>query len=280
MSFFEESVLLGRRAVLGSRADESMALTPYLALVSAPPGAAPSAPLEAAFRVATYNVHRWVGGPGRARYAPERVAAVLDEIDADVIALQEVLRPWGGDDPLLEIASAFGLHVAFVVSRHHRRGELGNAILSRWPLTSVLTLDLSANALERRTALAAELHGHRHSVAVVATHLAIMDAARHRQVETLLAHPQLQGPVVLLGDLNAWRTCRGTRSLDRAFRGASHARREWPPSFPATRPLLALDRIYTRGATLRDIHAHDTNTSRRASDHLPVIANVELDAPR
>jgi endonuclease/exonuclease/phosphatase family metal-dependent hydrolase len=75
--------------------------------------------------------------------------------------------------------------------------------------------------------------------------------------------------------MNAWRSCRATRSLEDNLR--AHHNESWPPSFPAARPVLALDRIYARGGTVRDIHTHDTPAARRASDHLPVIATLTLD---
>lgn len=227
--------------------------------------------------VATYNVHRWSGVPGGARFVPELAAAVIDEIEADVIALQEVLVPEGRPDPLIQIAGTLGMHVAFTVARQHRRGALGNAILSRWPLKSVFALDLSMNRIERRTAVAAELLGSERSVAIVATHLALIDHSRHRQVEALLDHPRLQGPVVLLGDLNSWRACAGTRRLERAFLPPEHHNRSWPASFPSARPVFALDRIYGRGARIVGLRSHTSRASRRGSDHLPVLATVQLD---
>jgi endonuclease/exonuclease/phosphatase family metal-dependent hydrolase len=110
---------------------------------------------------------------------------------------------------------------------------------------------------------------------IVATHLALADRTRHRQVRSLLDHPRLQsGPTLLLGDLNAWRNCKATRALDEEL-GAPRGV-EWPPSFPAARPVLALDRIYTRGARILDIATHASPAARRASDHLPVLARISL----
>jgi endonuclease/exonuclease/phosphatase family metal-dependent hydrolase len=40
------------------------------------------------FRAATYNIHKCRGMDWRVR--PDRIAAVLEEMDADIIALQEV----------------------------------------------------------------------------------------------------------------------------------------------------------------------------------------------
>ena len=248
---------------------------PYLALVRAPSVATESQPQAAEFTVATYNVHRWSGLAGRTRFAPERATSVIAEVDADVIGLQEVLRPFSSTDPLVHIADQLHLHVAFVVTRVHKYGELGNAILSRWPITSVFTLDLSFGRLERRAAIATEFHGEAGSITIVATHLALVDRSRDRQVRLLLEHSRIQGTVVLLGDLNAWRKCKATKALEREL-PAEHHNLAWPPSFPSARPLLALDRIYARGAKVLEIRSHASPEASRASDHLPLVARIGL----
>ena len=267
-----------RRANAERRRERRAALdaaVPYLALVRAPsdPGPVPEK-LPRHIRVGTYNVHRWSGVNGRRSPDAARAGFVISELSTDVLALQEVLRPFEGEDPLLAIADALHLHLAFVATRVHRRGELGNAILSRWPITSVFALDLSFSRLERRSAVAVRFQFGERPLSVVATHLALVDRTRHRQVRSLLDHPQLQGPVVLLGDLNAWRRSRATRDLDQAL--GAHDNRAWPASFPSARPMLALDRIYARGARVESIGAHQSAAARRASDHLPVLASLDL----
>lgn len=226
--------------------------------------------------VATYNIHRWTGFSGGKRMAPELAFAVLDELDVDIIALQEVLRPFDGPDPLTQLAARLGYHMAFATTRIHRRGELGNALLSRWPIDAVYAIDLNVGRLEQRSALAAHFEGE-HPLSVVATHLALVDRTRRRQVRSLLGHPRLQGPTLLLGDMNAWRRCHASRQLDDAFTDLHH-NRSWPPTYPANRPVLALDRIYARGANVSDVHAHASNATRRGSDHLPIIARVEIES--
>ena len=232
-------------------------------------------PESGAFRVATYNVHRWSGLAGGNRYRPELAADVIREMDADVVGLQEVLRPNGPSDPLMEIAEEGGFNLAFVCTRYHRRGDLGNAILSRWPIASVFAMNLSFGRLEQRSALAAVLETNGHEIAVVATHLALLDLTRRRQVQSLLRHPRLEDTVVLLGDMNAWRQCSATRQLDRELTSL-HNNNEWPPSFPVQRPVLALDRIYARGASVENLTTFDSPGARRASDHLPVLAQVRV----
>jgi endonuclease/exonuclease/phosphatase family metal-dependent hydrolase len=230
--------------------------------------------------VATYNVHRWTGFSGRAAPDPARAGFVISELGADVMALQEVLRPFDVEDPLVQLADALGLHLAFAVTRIHRRGELGNAILSRWPIAGVSILDLSYSRMERRVAVVAAFDGLSEvpgeGLNVVATHLGLVDRTRERQVASLLRQSQLRaGASVLLGDMNAWRKCKATRALEDGL-DEQHHNQNWPASFPAARPMLALDRIYTRGAKILDLRSHDSPAARRASDHLPVVARIEL----
>ena len=132
---------------------------PYLAAVRPPAVPGPVPVFDDCFEIATYNVHRWSGVAGGRRWVPELASEVIGELDTDVIALQEVLRPLGSDDPIERIADELQLHLAFVSTRSHRRGALGNAILSRWPMTGVFTLDLSHGRLERRSAIAAQFRG-------------------------------------------------------------------------------------------------------------------------
>jgi endonuclease/exonuclease/phosphatase family metal-dependent hydrolase len=254
---------------------------PYLAGGWAPTTPHDGAALGTQVRVVTYNVHRWTGVRGGRAFRPERALGVLDRLGADVIALQEVLVPHEQPGLLAEIADRMGFYVAFAASREHRAGLLGNALLARRPFASVLALNLSFGRLDQRSALAVEIATGRDDVprvAVVATHLSLVDRTRRRQVQALLDYPQRNTPVVLLGDMNAWRRCRATRDLDAAF-AAEDARHNgvFPPTYPAPAPMLALDRVYVRGARLATVQAADGLEARRASDHLPIVATVALE---
>jgi endonuclease/exonuclease/phosphatase family metal-dependent hydrolase len=258
------------------RREALAAAIPYLAVVKAPSLPRPHKRMGRTLKAATYNVHRWSGLNGASAPDAARAGFVISELDADVIALQEVLRPFDEADPLERLADALHLHVAFVATRVHRRGEIGNAILSRWPITSVFTLDLSFSRVERRSAVAAQFQSEAGPLSVVATHLALVDRTRRLQVDSILGHPQLQGTVVLMGDMNAWRRCKATRTLERELAGEGEGEIDWPRSFPAARPILALDRMYARGATIEQVSAHDSAAARWASDHLPVVARLKL----
>jgi endonuclease/exonuclease/phosphatase family metal-dependent hydrolase len=249
--------------------------TPHLCLLRAPSVATPTQPSGPDITVATYNVHRWTGLNGRGPCDPARAAFVISELNADVLGLQEVMRPHGGDDPLVALADAMGLHVAFAATRVHKRGEIGNAILSRWPIAVVSMLDLSFSRMERRVAVSARLRFDSVSLDIVTTHLSLGDRTRHRQVLALLDHPDLRTtPTLLLGDMNAWRQCKATRALNEELR--NHHNFRWPASFPAAAPVFSLDRVYARGVRILELRAHLTRAAQRASDHLPVIARVRL----
>ncbi|MEM1269094.1 MAG: endonuclease/exonuclease/phosphatase family protein [Bacteroidota bacterium] len=225
-------------------------------------------------RIVSYNVHRWSGVAGGNRYRPELASRVIEELDADVLGLQEVLVPFDQPDPVLQLAQDLDLHLVRVATRAHRRGALCNAILSRYPVSRTQMIDLTLTRVEKRSAILVRL-ADPVGVEVVSTHLAIVDRTRRRQVQTLLGHSGLQGPVVVLGDMNAWRQCKATRELDREFID-DHNNANWPATFPSRRPLLALDRIYARGADVLRVNAVDTPAARLGSDHLPVVAEVAV----
>jgi endonuclease/exonuclease/phosphatase family metal-dependent hydrolase len=74
--------------------------------------------------------------------------------------------------------------------------------------------------------------------------------------------------------VNSWRRSKATKALDAAL--GAHGNRRWPASFPSARPILALDRIYSRGAQIETLDVYRSPETRRASDHLPVIAELKL----
>jgi endonuclease/exonuclease/phosphatase family metal-dependent hydrolase len=277
-------ITVARARDIGSQARERVnaslepEVEPHLCFVASPRRPIPQIIMSDFVRVATYNVHRWQGVNGRNKPDVARAGFVISELDADVIALQEVLRPFEseGDDPLGLLCEELNLHLAFAVTRRHRRGQLGNAILSRFPITAISVIDISHSRIERRGALAAHVGHAGMGLGIVATHLSLVDRTRHRQVQTLLEHPQMNaGPSILMGDMNAWRNCKGSQALDESL--GLHHNLNWPASFPAGRPMVALDRIYVRSAEVVSIRQHDTPAARKASDHLPVVAEVVVE---
>ncbi|RQS12309.1 endonuclease [Burkholderia sp. Bp9002] len=224
-------------------------------------------------RIATYNIRGGFGIWHAA--AAERIAAVLDELDADVIALQEV--PLGGArgaDVLAHLRAATGLHAVAGPTIDTPERRYGNAVLSRWPIRAARMLDLSFRRREPRGALDADIDCGAGLLRVVATHLGLSAAERSAQVEILLASFDTGAmPVILLGDINEWFIHgRALRALVTRFRRAPS-----PRTFPTLYPLFALDRIWIHpGEWLLDVAVHRSARARRASDHYPLVARMRM----
>jgi phospholipase D1/2 len=225
-------------------------------------------------RVATYNVHRAIGSDGRTD--PGRILGVLREIDADVYALQEVEAHDDGADMLAWLAAELGYHAIPGTTLKRRDGHFGNGVLTRCGVRGKRITDLSWRGREPRGAIAVDVAcDGGHILRVVATHLGLRPAERREQVQQLL-HLFRERPddhSVLLGDLNEWFLWgRPLRRLHRFFK-------ETPSlaTFPAALPVLALDRVWAHPrAMLSLLSVHKTPLARKASDHLPLVATLEL----
>jgi endonuclease/exonuclease/phosphatase family metal-dependent hydrolase len=224
--------------------------------------------------VASYNIHRCVGTDGCRD--PRRIADVLQELKADVVALQEV-DSWPGDDgesvQMEFLAYTAGLHAISGPTVERRDGHYGNALLTRLPVLDVRKLDLTVFRREPRGALDVELDAGGKKLRVIATHLGLMPSERRYQVQKILelVDEGDQQLTVLLGDINEWLILgRPLRWLHARFgRGVSGR------SYPAYFPLLSLDRVWVKPTrALVGFRVHTTPLSRRASDHLPVVAEI------
>ena len=98
-------------------------VSPYLAELIARPHVSPSAPIGEAFRMASYNVHRWAGVRGGKQYEPERAVAVIDEIGADVLALQAFVT--GADADITTLETEMDTAQADIVALQAASGGLG-----------------------------------------------------------------------------------------------------------------------------------------------------------
>jgi endonuclease/exonuclease/phosphatase family metal-dependent hydrolase len=233
-----------------------------------------SVPPPALLRAATYNVHSHIGRDGRRD--PARVSGVIDELDADVVALQEFTYPV---DVALETRTPVVLTLeryecALGPARQTDTHCFGNAILSRHGFVEVHRIDLSIARREPRAALAATIEIRGEPVHVLAAHLGLRVPERRFQVRQILDYLDSvkHSKLVVLGDFNDWMPGRTVADvLDQRL-----GRLPRPRSFPASRPLFALDRIWVQPKdALRRIFAHKTPTARMASDHVPVVAELD-----
>ena len=224
--------------------------------------------------LATWNIHRCIGRASQK--SPERCAAVLREIDAEVIALQEVdSRPGHELDVLTYLAREAGARAIAGSTMIEQDAHYGNALLTRLPVRAVRRHDLSVSGREPRGALDLDLDLDGSRLQMIATHLGLRPAERREQVRRLLPlfDTREHDLVVLTGDLNEWFLWgRPLRMLHRIFPHASH-RRTWP----AYAPLFALDRIWVHPHhASRRLMAHRSALTRVASDHLPLTLELEL----
>ena len=236
-------------------------------------------------RIATYNIHKCVGIDRR--YSPERIAEVLREIDADVVAMQEVLchsKSQERDHQAGYIAAELNMDYRFGENRKIKGGDYGNVILSRLPIESAENYDISIHKYEPRGCLRAEISVNGgQPLHFVNIHMGTSYFERRKQVHKLLAghvldDPNLVGRRIVAGDFNEWTSGLTTRLFKENFRsvdpkldlGSSR-------SFPGILPILHLDHVYfDKDFRLVKAYLHKTRASLIASDHLPVVAEFEV----
>ncbi len=148
----------------------------------------------------------------------------------------------------------------------------GNAVLTRYPVRAVCTLDLLFKSRKPRGTIDADIDCGNETWRVMATHLGLASSERRAQVEQVLQSFDMPAlPIILLGDLNEWFVYGCTlRRLVTHFHRASALR-----TFPTRYPLFALDRIWVYpGERLMRVDVHRTPLSRVVSDHYPLIAHI------
>jgi endonuclease/exonuclease/phosphatase family metal-dependent hydrolase len=236
-------------------------------------------------RVVTYNVHKGVGTDGQLDL--ERIAAVIRHYDADVTVLQEVMfyEPWRNKRSQAAVLHELvgRPHAAVGLNCRRHFGIYGNVTFSRWPLAVQENVDLTVPLKRPRSALRTTVDVDGALLHVFNAHLGLVRLERRLQIERLVTEIDdaagRDGPVILLGDTNDWRD----RLYPSVLQGAGFVRHKPRPrgpshgSFPSWYPVADIDRVYARGAVrLLRVFPSRLALARVASDHLPVIAEIEL----
>jgi endonuclease/exonuclease/phosphatase family metal-dependent hydrolase len=236
------------------------------------------------FRIATYNIHKGRGLDGRIRI--ERIARVLEEIEADIVALQEVVSLEGQsiqDHQARYLGDRFGYFHAIGETRKHRGGVYGNVTLSRWSFDLIRQVDLSVPDREERGVLRSDVRIGPHLLHIFNVHLGTAHRERRTQAvrlidEDLLKAIDISGARVVLGDFNEWTHGLVTRTLRAEFHLTdlrNHIRRT--RAYPSILPLLNLDHIYfDHQLTIDKALFHRNRLSLIASDHLPLVADLRI----
>lgn len=228
-------------------------------------------------RLASYNIHGWRGADGV--HDPLRIMRVVASLNADVVALQEVVSPRlaGAHCSLTEMGEALGYHVTFGETMLRSDSRYGNAVLSRWEPVEYRPYDLSCERREPRGAIDLQFEVNDLPLRIVATHLGLRFRERACQVAALtsLLNRDGKGITVLMGDFNDWLPFSRVRRKLRQLLGPCPMR----ATFPARFPFLPLDRAYVSpSSTLISVTSYRGEDAAQASDHLPLVADLVLDA--
>jgi endonuclease/exonuclease/phosphatase family metal-dependent hydrolase len=217
---------------------------------------------------------------GRTR--PDRTAAVLRAIDADVIALQEVVG-WGptSGGHAEALGAALGMGWVMAPARLLRGHQFGNAVLSRFPIAHHVHHDLSWKTCEPRNLQRVDISVGGATLHVYNVHLGTAILERRHQAERLAAivgDRHLSGPKLVLGDFNEWMRGLATTLLTSKLNSVdlrSYLKRR--RTYPGLFPLLHLDHIYYAGRVeILGVNLPRTRLSLVASDHLPLVADVRI----
>jgi endonuclease/exonuclease/phosphatase family metal-dependent hydrolase len=240
-------------------------------------------------RIVTYNVHRCLGVDGM--LSPKRIASVIASREPDIVALQEVdvgRARTGGIDQAHAIAHELDMQMHFHSVLQVMEEKYGDAILTTRPSQLVRSGMLPGRSrlrkLEPRGALWVSVDFDGTTLHVINTHLGLTRHERRVQVDALLGpgwtmHPECTDPFILLGDFNAVPQGRTYRRLSARLGDAQLALgpRRALPTFPSRLPMLRLDHIFvSRSVTVRNVEIVRTGLTRVASDHLPLVVDVEL----
>ncbi len=234
-------------------------------------------------RLMTYNVHGCMGRDGK--ISPSRIARIIARHDPAIICLQEL----DTDEKVHQaemISKKLAMTFHFFSSLEKERR--GNAILSRYPVKLVKRGPLprlkETRLLEPRGAIWVEVDIHGKTLQLLNTHLSLSSKEAFMQAEAVRGPEWLGGLqekelLVVCGDLNVEtysRVCahigEGLKNVQTSLEGHRELK-----TIPGYYPVRTLDHIFVGSAIkVKKIEVPRTELERMASDHLPLIADLEI----
>lgn len=252
-----------------------------VALLSLGTTPARSARAKKTLRVMTYNIHVGVGMDKKLDL--ERIADVIENEHVELVGLQEVdrfVKRTELRDEVLELVKLTGMEYAFAHNLDYQGGQYGVAILSRFPIQKIDHRKYeNVREAERRGMLRVEVKVDNRIVNFVTTHLDYQyQDGRNFETEQMLKFLRnVKGPLIVTGDLNDETSGEAYKLMLTRFQDAWTAAPagDLGLSYPADKPSKRIDYIFTRTADrIRVTKAWTVNSL--ASDHLPVVADLEL----
>ncbi len=231
-------------------------------------------------RIATYNIHRCRGLDGRTR--PDRIATVLRSVEADVVALQEVVGASAhGGGHAEALGAALGMGWVMASARQLRGHQFGNAVLSRFPIVQHLEQDLTWKTCEARRLQRVDVAVDGTTLHIYNVHLGTAILERRYQAQrlaTIVCDRHVSGPKLVLGDFNEWTRGLATALLSEKLHSVdlrNHLQRR--RTYPGLFPILHLDHIYYSGRVeILRVALPRMRPALVASDHLPLVADVRV----
>lgn len=248
--------------------------------------------MKKALSVLSYNIHKGFG-VAKLRFLLPQMKEAIQSLAPDFVFLQEVqgrhdkqqqkISDWPDASQFDFIAEDTWSHTAYGKNAIYQAGHHGNAILSKYPLSSHENINVSTLPRASRSLLHGVINIGFIEIHLICVHLGLFKEERLKQVATLtdriIEFVPMDSPLILAGDFNDWRQdlsdCLERRlGLKEAFKemDGKHAK-----SFPALSPALQTDRIYFRGLTLMNAQCFKGKPWRTLSDHLPIHATFMLE---
>ncbi len=228
--------------------------------------------------IASYNIRKAVGLDWRRN--PERIENIIGELDADIVVLQEADKRLGQRPSVLSskrLHSQFGLALAPMLDSDISHGHHGNALFYSNRLQLLDSQPIVIPSWEPRGCISA-LFGTKGipALEVIGVHLGLTGRTRRQQMDCIREYAlsnQKTCPTIIVGDFNEWR---GYKVIAEVF-GENFSLVTPGPSFHAALPRVALDHfVISNDIHLVQSKVHITELSKRGSDHLPIVLNVEL----
>lgn len=226
-------------------------------------------------RILSFNVHKGIGWVGKPTLA--QIREQIHQLHPDLIFLQEIC---GSQFEFL--AEAAWPHVSYGKNAKNAKGHHGNAILSKFPISFSQNTDISKGIYERRGLLHTIVHPDHltEPLHLICTHLSLFKKDRSKQLSEIIhyveKHTPDNSPLIIGGDFNDWGSHATEPMVERLglLESFLHHHGEYAKTFPAWRPLLKLDRIYSRGFEISEAECMTHKSWKILSDHIGL--NVKL----
>jgi len=246
-------------------------------------------------KIVTYNIHRAIGIDRK--FAPQRIIDILNSLDADIVLLQEVDEgvPRSNELNLAKtLAEACDYpHYAMAHNVTLKKGQYGNATLSRFPIKKYRNIDLTIADKKKRGCLYTKIQINESKtdfqfLELFNLHLGLSAKERQKQAGKLFKSKEFtelgqKEPCIIGGDFNDWRSMlRALFIIGKDFQCATdkttkRGNEKAYKTYPSFAPRGALDRLYYRGKIkCTDIGSTKMKLVKVASDHLPIIGTFKF----